>query len=221
MPEKLVFDDPVVLIGGANVNMDELARLSHLPLVAADGGANHLYNSTLVPEVIVGDLDSLQNRDYWQSVTRLQQITEQDTTDFEKCLYTIDAPVYLAMGFLGGQLDHTLAALHTVQKYYPLKSVMLISNEDVMLACSADLRLSVPAGLRVSVYPLAKTGFKSSLGLQYPLDGLTMQQGELIGTSNSSSQSTIEIQVEYGIYALILSLDCLPYLLAEYQILLK
>ena len=218
MSEILKFDDPVVLIGGADVDIDLLQRFSHLPIVAADGGANHLRHTSLVPKVIVGDVDSLKDLDYCQSVTRVKRISEQDTTDLEKCLYSTEASLYIAMGFTGGRLDHTLATLHTVQKHHALKSVLLIGSEDLILICSRSIKLSVPADIRVSVYPMSRTVFSASQGLQYPLNGLDMQQGELIGTSNRSCADTIEIQPESGIFALILPVTCLPSVLAEYQV---
>jgi len=218
MSEIPKFDDPVILIGGADVDMSLLNRLSHLPIVAADGGANHLRNTNLLPEMIIGDVDSLQDYEHWQSVTHVKKIAEQDTTDLEKCLYSTDASLYIALGFIGGRLDHTLATLHTVQKYHPRKSVILAGSEDLILIFSASVKLPLPTDTRVSVYPLSQTVFTSSRGLQYPLDGLKMMQGELIGTSNKSSEDSIEIQAERGVFALILPVKCLPSVLAEYQV---
>ena len=97
MSEIPKFDDPVILIGGADVDMSLLNRFSHLPIVAADGGANHLRNTNRLPEMIIGDVDSLQDYEHWQSVTHVKKIAEQDTTDLEKCLYSTDASLYLSL----------------------------------------------------------------------------------------------------------------------------
>ena len=64
MSEKFRFDSPVVLVGGADVNPSLLRRLAHLPLIAADGGANHLRHSSLVPQLVIGDLDSVTDKDH-------------------------------------------------------------------------------------------------------------------------------------------------------------
>lgn len=193
MPEIIKFDDPVVLIGGADVDEDLLRRYAHLPIVAADGGVNHLRETSLLPQVVVGDLDSLQDREYWQSVSRVIEIKEQDSTDFEKCLYSIDAPYFIAIGFSGNRIDHTLAALHVMQKLHLHKRVVLASEDDVVCVCSESAELSLPVGTRVSVYPLNRISFESSAGLRYPLDDLEMQPGVMIGTSNSSSKPNVSI----------------------------
>lgn len=205
MPEIIKFDDPVVLIGGADVNLDVLQRYSHLPVVAVDGGANHLRDTAIKPEVIVGDLDSLNDQSHWQSVAKVVEVEEQDSTDFEKCLYTVDAPYYIAVGFTGNRLDHTLASLHVMKKYLH-KRVVLVGSDDVVCLCNTSVELQLPPRTRVSVFPMDAVTFVSSVGLVYPLNDLTMEAGKLIGTSNTSSEPQIKMtpKMPAGCYAVIL-----------------
>lgn len=193
MSEIIEFDNQVLLVGGTDFDAEVLKPFRTLPLVAADGGANHLRQLDWLPSLILGDLDSLHDRAYWEKRTRVMEITEQDTTDFEKCLYSIDAPLFIAAGFCGGRLDHTLATLHVVQKYHRQKSVVLISEQDVIVVCSDVVDLALPVGTRVSVYPLTTVDFKASKGLQYSLNGLTLQSGHFIGTSNISCEPHVQI----------------------------
>ena len=44
-------------------------------------------------------------------------VGEQETTDLEKCLYSVEAPLFLGVGFLGGRVDHQLAAMNALVKY--------------------------------------------------------------------------------------------------------
>ena len=210
MSEKFRFDSPVVLVGGADVNPSLLRRLAHLPLIAADGGANHLRHSSLVPQLVIGDLDSVTDKDHWQSVSKVVELSEQDSTDFEKCLYSIDAPLFIAIGFSGNRLDHTLATLHVMQKLYRKKRVVLAGDDDVVCVCSEKAEVNLPVGTRVSIYPLNRVVFETSSGLLYPLNDLDMQPGQLIGTSNASTESQVVIKPKNkspatdGCYALIL-----------------
>ena len=86
-------------------------------LVGADGGADQIVAAGLKPEIIIGDFDSLLDPVGWLGKTRLMQITEQETTDFEKSLYSTRAPVTVALGMTGKRFDHTLAALDAVTRY--------------------------------------------------------------------------------------------------------
>ena len=61
------------------------------------------------------------------------------------------------------------------------------------MVCSDMVDLALPVGTRVSVYPLTTVGFESSEGLQYSLNGLTLQSGHFIGTSNISSEPNVQI----------------------------
>ena len=80
------FDDPLVIVGGGTVDFDLLFELyaSGGRLVGADGGADQIVAAGLKPEIIIGDFDSLRDPVGWLGKTRLMQITEQETTDFEK-----------------------------------------------------------------------------------------------------------------------------------------
>lgn len=201
------FDDPALLVGGAKLDQALLSQFPTYPLVAADGGSQHLSNTARVPDMIIGDMDSIADKHQWSAQTRLLEIAEQDTTDFEKCLYSIAAPYYIALGFCGGRLDHTLAALHVMQKYHKKLPGALVGEEDITLVCSASATVTLPINTRVSIYPLGRTSFSASSGLLYPLHNLTMEAGEFIGTSNMCSASKVSIVPASGCFALILPID--------------
>ena len=78
---------------------------------------------------------------------------EQDSTDLEKCLYSVEAPLFIGLGFLGGRIDHHLAAMSALVKF-PGKPVVLIGGEDLCFLCPRELELELPAGTRVSLYPM-------------------------------------------------------------------
>lgn len=224
MPEIIQFDDPVLLVGGGELAPELLKQFNNLPMVAADGGANHLQRmacgALCVPEIIVGDLDSLDDRAYWEGVTRVVEINEQDSTDFEKCLYSVDAPYFIAVGFCGHRLDHTLAALHAMQKFCGQKRVILVSSHDVLLVSAEPVSVQLPLQTRVSIYPLPTVTFDTSEGLEYPLNGLTLQQGQAIGTSNSSVCGRVKINpvAGCGVFALILPVECLAAVRHLYEV---
>jgi len=209
MAEIKKFDDPVLLVGGAPINVELLKRFSDMPTVAADAGAYKLSAIGKVPEMIVGDLDSIVNRANWEELCKVVHITEQDTIDFEKCLYCVDAPYFIAAGFLGARLDHTLAAMHVLQKFSSEKTVVLISDQDAVLVTRGNLQLTLPKQTRVSIYPLAPVTFGRSRGLAYPLEGLTLEAGVMIGTSNRVVDEEVSIQSDGdACFAVILPIDC-------------
>ena len=102
--------------------------------ICADGGANRLMDLKLVPQIIVGDLDSLSpDAKSFYSDVQLVYIDDQDTNDFEKCLLSLnlnEIDKILAIGALGGRLDHQMANISIIQKYSEL-NIYLISNESI------------------------------------------------------------------------------------------
>lgn len=215
----VAFDDPLVIVGGGAVDLDLLRELyaSGARLVGADGGADIIVKAGLKPEVIIGDFDSLVAPYSWLGKTRLMQISEQETTDFEKALYSTSASVTVALGMTGKRFDHTLAALDAVTRYAARRRIVLVDECDVALALTGPFSFAVEPSARVSVHPLTPTRFARSTGLKYPLDGLLLAPGIRTGTSNEASAPTFTIEPatgDAGVYLLILERRWLAELIA-------
>lgn len=93
----------------------ELARNSLV--VAADAGADRLLKYNIVPDMIIGDLDSVSAK----TITRLEEWTvankDVQKTDLEKAMdYAFEkgAKEITVIGWSGGRIDHTLATLGLV-----------------------------------------------------------------------------------------------------------
>jgi thiamine pyrophosphokinase len=201
--DALSFDGVLVIVGGGAVDL-ELLRELYLNggrLVGADSGGDIIAEAGLKPEAIIGDFDSLKDPLAWLGKTRLMQIAEQETTDFEKALYSTTAPVTVALGMTGKRFDHTLAALDAVTRYAADRKVILVDEEDLALAMDGPISFKVAPGERVSVHPLAPVNFWRSEGLKYPLDGISLAPGVRTGTSNSAITGPFEIVPEEGIPA--------------------
>jgi thiamine pyrophosphokinase len=197
--ETIDFDGLLVIVGGGTVD-NEILRELYLEgghLVGADGGADSIVAAGLKPEAIIGDFDSLADPMSWLGKTRLMQIGEQLTTDFEKALYSTRAAVTVALGMTGKRFDHTLAALDAVARYAS-RNVILVDEEDVALVLDGAFSFVVAPGERVSVHPLAPVTFQRSEGLKYPLDALTLAPGVRTGTSNNADDGPFTIVPEEG-----------------------
>lgn len=191
----IVFEGPLAIVGGGVVDPALLVELDRrgVALVGADGGGDAIGDAGLVPAAIIGDLDSLSSRTGWEQRTRVIHLAEQETTDFEKALYSTAAPLTLALGMTGKRLDHTLSALNAMQKFAPRRHLLLVDEVDVALAVIGPFSFEAAKGERVSIYPLAEVSFTHSERLLYPLDGLTLAPGGRLGTSNEGLGGRVEI----------------------------
>lgn len=194
----LVFDQPIAIVGGGTTDPALLRDLAKrgVPLIGADGGADIIGAAGIIPDAIIGDLDSVSDRAAWEQKTRVIHIPEQITTDFQKTLYSTQAPVTLALGMTGGRLDHTLAALSAVLQVARNRHVLLVDEVDVALAVSGPFSFTATKDERVSIHPLLPITFTHSDGLFYPLNGLTLEPTGLLGTSNAALGGPVQIVPE-------------------------
>jgi thiamine pyrophosphokinase len=187
-PEPIAFDGLLVVVGGGQVDPAVMAELAAAgaEFVGADAGGDVIAAAGLTPAAIIGDLDSLSDPAEWESGTRLIRISEQETIDFEKVLYSTAAPVTVALGMTGDRFDHTLAALDAVTRQSAGRHIILVDAHDLALTLTGPFSFEVEAGERVSVHPLAPVTFAYSEGLRYPLNGLHLAPGVRTGTSNEA-----------------------------------
>ena len=193
---RLRYSAPVTLVGGGPRRLGDLEMaMSVAPtVVCADGGANGL--SDVAPEAIVGDLDSLDDAARWRETLgdRLIEINEQDSTDLEKCLRVIAAPLVVGVGFLGGRLDHLLAAGHALVSSE--RPAVLIGDEDIAFAPGLNCALELKPGDRFSIFPMKPvTGLRSE-GLRWSVEGLSLNVGGRIGTSNEVAAKRVRVSFD-------------------------
>ena len=173
--------EPITLVGGAAVNSQQLERaIVEAPtLVAADGGAAHIVRAGRVPEAVIGDMDSLSG-DLKAALPKdiVHEIEEQDSTDFEKCMLRIETPLVVGLGFLGGRLDHQLAAFHGLMQFQGQRCVLLGSDEVVFL-CPPLLDLPLSVGTPISLFPLGPVTGRAS-GLRWSFESPDFSPGENI-----------------------------------------
>jgi thiamine pyrophosphokinase len=175
---------PIVVVGAGNVSAEDLALVKALahPVIAADGGALRCLAGGILPDAVIGDLDSLGDGVRDIPADRIHLIAEQDTTDFDKCLRSVEAPLVLAFGFTGPRIDHTLAVCTTLVQRAEIRTVV-VGEADLLFHAPPGLELDLPAGSRLSLFPMAPVTGRS-VGLRWPIDGICFAPSGRIGTSN-------------------------------------
>ncbi|MGF1500484.1 MAG: thiamine diphosphokinase [Paracoccaceae bacterium] len=194
------FADGVTLIGGGPVRVEDLDEARRLAprLIAADRGADTALSLGARPDLVVGDMDSISDPTAWRRTgTPFVHLPEQETTDFEKCLYATEAPFYVAVGVSGRRIDHLLAVFHALLRRPEKTAVLLAETEAIaLLPAGRVLRLGLAEGARVSLFPLRPVRGLRSQGLAWPIEGLELAPGEQIGTSNRASAPEVAVGVE-------------------------
>lgn len=184
---------PITLVGGAAMSPELLQSCLRMAprVVAVDGGADAALASGLQPLAVIGDFDSLSPSAADAFSAILHRIDEQDTTDFEKALTRVRAPLILAPGFLGGRLDHTLAALNVLVRH-PSRPVVLVSDPDLAFVVSGTTHLTLAPGTLLSLLPMAPARVTTT-GLRWNLSDQVLSPSGLVSSSNAVAERAVTI----------------------------
>lgn len=176
--------------------------------VAADAGSDALMALDVEPKAVIGDLDSLSGAARLRFADRLHQIPEQETTDFDKTLRHINAPLVICAGLTGGRFDHELAVMNTLVRHADRRCIVL-GPESLVFHCPPDVRLDLASGGDVGLFPLSPMAIDSD-GLEWPTTGLEFAPDARIGTSNRALGGGVRLRPERAGLLVILSADALP-----------
>lgn len=185
--------DPIGLIGGAPAACTAFTLAdSHVSAwVAADAGADLLMDLGRAPLAVIGDMDSISPKSRAHFAQVCHPIAEQDSTDFDKALRNIDAPAIVAAGFLGGRMDHAMAAMNTLVRRHD-QHIVLVSDDLAVLHLAGPLDLDLPKGTLVSLFPLRAVRAEST-GLVWPTGGIDFAPDARVGTSNAAIGGPVRI----------------------------
>lgn len=201
-----------VVVAGGEVGPSDLALLDDAQLVvAADGGALALSAAGRQPDLLVGDLDSLDEEVVTQLVDLGTQVEshprDKEATDMElaieRCL-AVGADEVVLVGALGGERrDHAIANLLLIADP-ALRDVDLriVHARTTVTALHAgdELTLRGTAGDLVSLLPLGTdaTGV-TTRGLRWALSGDTLRFGRSRGLSNEVASTPASVRLQGGV----------------------
>jgi thiamine pyrophosphokinase len=177
-------------------------------LVAADGGAGHALALDLLPDVIIGDLDSLDENQQTQlraaGARFLVHPAAKDETDLELALrYAVqqNADPIVVIAALGGRLDQMLAnILLLTMPALNNRDVRLVDGSQTAFVVRQEATITGKPGDTVSLIPLGgEVRGVTTDGLLYPLTEGTLPFGPALGVSNEMTASQAYVQVRDGL----------------------
>jgi thiamine pyrophosphokinase len=181
-------------------------------LIAADGGLRHLRALGLRPEVLVGDLDSVEAGEAAAleaaGVEVQRYPARKDETDLELALRLAmadGAAEVLILGALGGRWDQTLANLLLLaHPDYRARRVRLLDGWQQVYLAQGEAVIEGEPGDTVSLVPLGGDALGvTTTGLEYPLEAGRLPFGGTLGISNVLVGSTATVRVAQGLVAVV------------------
>jgi thiamine pyrophosphokinase len=171
-------------------------------VIAADGGANWLYEYGIKPDLLIGDLDGVQEEIRNKlPEDRIIQKVDQYSTDFEKAFTwvtqkKIENVVVFAMA--GKRIDHLLSNFSLVWKFHKKANIEIVHDGwNAHLLPNQKQKYKVRKGMTISLIPFSDCAGITLAGFEYPLQNAVMNQGN-VGVSNVATESQVMIEVKKG-----------------------
>jgi thiamine pyrophosphokinase len=204
----------LVLAGGDPV--DERLR-GLLPtaatVIAADSGLQQAARLGLRVDIVVGDFDSV-DADALAAAERAgatieRHPAEKDHTDLELALLVarrLGATRVVVAGGWGGRIDHELANLLLLgSPEYASLHLEAIGADGRVVAIDGRVELAGSPGDLVTLLAVGQPahGVRTT-GLQYPLNGETLEPGSTRGVSNVLLGTRATVELERGVLLAVL-----------------
>ena len=122
-------------------------------IIAVDGSANKLFDLEIIPDVIIGDLDSLQN--IKNKDIELVETPDQNKTDFRKALeWCIEKNILniSIFGISGESEDHFLGNYYTLSDFGEKISWKAFTDFSVISPCIGNKKFESFTGQKVSLF---------------------------------------------------------------------
>lgn len=185
-------------------------------VICVDGGAAHIRNFGIKPDVLMGDFDSISLEDYeYFSGTGVEIFkfpVEKDMTDTELAVeYAIDRGFQsiVIIGGLGTRFDHSLSNIFLLKRMLDKGVHGTVVNEyNLISLVNRSIQLQREKGTKVTLLPFTeKVVGVTTKGLYYPLDNATIDIGSTWGVSNEFISETAEVTLREGLLLVIKARD--------------
>lgn len=202
---EIGFDYDAVIVGNGDfpshdipvsfINSDKL-------VVCCDGAANDMIKNGYIPNLIIGDGDSIskENMERYKDIIHIN--SDQETNDQTKAVeYLVDKGYknIAIVGATGKREDHTLGNISLLMEYHRKGiNVRMYTDYGVFIPLSGSASFNVPEGNSVSIFGFGTSGMKSE-GLKYEIRDFTaLWQGTL--NVVDSYPFKIETEGDYIVY---------------------
>jgi thiamine pyrophosphokinase len=181
-------------------------------IIAADGGTRHALALGLIPNVIIGDLDSVTREEKQKLHTADTQIIlfprDKNETDLELAIqHAVDMKLdqVVIVGALGGRLDQTLGNLALLSDLRLLTfDLRLDDGVEETFFCRDQAEVHGRSGDIVSLIPWGAPveGVRTE-GLRWPLSDETLYPYKTRGISNELMGETATVQIRSGLLLIV------------------
>lgn len=170
--------------------------------ICCDGAADKACRLGIVPDLVIGDLDSVSGTAR-RKARKTVRINGQDSTDLEKAMAWLERNGLgrrrtVLAGFTGGRTDFTLYNLHLLRRFAGRDIAMIDDFFTIYPARSGTELTDLKKGTLVSLLPLCRTDGVTTTGLKWNLKNAVLEPGGLESASNRVAGKTASVRFKTG-----------------------
>ncbi len=191
------FKQPIVLFGNGEIPSHpiELNTLKNAStILCADGAVDKLLSLEFIPDLILGDLDSLSRNPSDYSCDFIH-LPDQSKNDLEKSLewcYEKNIEKLSLVGFSGKRDDHNMATLFLLAEYSEKMDLILYTNHSTIVCINGQREFDSLAGQEISMISLLPPTIITADGLKFPIKDTSLDSTTR-GISNIAKGSRFSI----------------------------
>jgi thiamine pyrophosphokinase len=199
----------IIFANGDLPDLNKTRELLHADdfIIGADGGTRHALALDLIPNLVIGDMDSIQ-KDQWQTLKKVGVAIElfprdKNETDLELAIthaIELEPNEIIIIAALGGRLDQTLGniALLTSLRFATF-NIRFDDGAEEIFICRDQAQVQGRSGDIVSLIPWGNPvrGIQTQ-GLKWPLNNETLHPDKTRGISNEMLGATATIHSASG-----------------------
>lgn len=176
-------------------------------IICADGGTRHALAMGLTPNLVIGDMDSIEKQ-AWENFQESNMPLElyprdKNETDLELAIHRaieLGPKEIMIIAALGGHLDQTLGNIALLADLQlATLDVHLADGVEEIFFCRNQVQIHGRSGDIVSLIPWGNPvrGIQTQ-GLKWTLDGETLYPEKTRGISNEMLSETASIKISSG-----------------------
>jgi len=168
-------------------------------ILACDGAANTLVKKGYIPDIIIGDLDSLSDKNKEKYNNRVVLKENQSDNDLRKAInYSIDNNIdtISVLGASGKREDHMIGNIFSLLDYEDI-NIKIYTDTGIFSCIHKDQNIESFKGQQVSIFTLDSTIKIASNNLKYNFNNINISN-IYIGTLNESLSDFFKLKISHG-----------------------
>ena len=199
----------LISIGGNSTSNVLSIESNFEEIIAVDSGVEHLFKLSIVPNTLIGDLDSISekslNKVKKNGVDILAFNIKKDQTDFELALNYlegVDKSTIYIIGGESGEIDHLLSIFLLIPSKSFFENIIWLYG-DKRIIFRQKLKLAVNKMSKFSIIPLSDLSNLSIDGAEWNLENKNIQFGETTTLRNIAKKEELNVSCDEGVFAFI------------------